>query len=151
MQPVTAPVASLSAIAAHLNFIRETGGPNRGHWVGYIQRQAGGSDGDSWCAEFICLVLQVAYSGVSPLPTTGSCQRMLDAASAKGWVVTTPQVDDLFFYVNDVGRAHHVGIVTGVDPLTGIAGNTSPDGLSDNGTGVFDHPISAHVFVRLPK
>ncbi len=53
------------------------------------------------------------------------------------------------------GRAHHVGIVTVLDPLTSIAGNTSEDGLSSEGTGVFEHALhvapSRIAFVRLPK
>lgn len=79
---------------------------------------------------------------------------MLADAHAKGYVVTQPQPDDLFFFVNSAGTPHHTGIVIGIAPLTGIAGNTSPTGQSSNGTGVFEHELNVNplriVFVRLP-
>jgi hypothetical protein len=146
--------ASLTAIARHFLFVREVGAPNDGAWVSFMQRRTGNSPGDSWCASFVCLVLDIAYRSLTPLVRSASCQVLLDDARRHGFVLpagTPPAVDDLFFYVNDEGHAHHVGIVTGVSPLTGIAGNTSEDGRSSNGTGVFEHPINASVFVRLPK
>ena len=146
-------VHSLTAIARRLNFITETEGPNAGAWVNFLQRFCGGQSGESWCCYFISVVEDIAYHGKSPSIRTGSCMVKLKEAKAKGWVVTTPQVDDLYFYVNPAGHAHHIGIVTAVSPaLTGIAGNTSPDGKSSNGIGVFEHGISSKsVFVRLPK
>jgi hypothetical protein len=38
-----------------------------------------------------------------------------------------------------------------IAPLTGIAGNTSEDGKSSNGTGVFEHGINARVFIHYPR
>jgi hypothetical protein len=146
---------SLTAMARRLNFIRETDGPNRGAWVNGLQRYCHGQSGDSWCADFVSFVLDWAYFGKSPLRLTGSTQQMLDEARTKGFVVDQPDVDDLFFFLNANGLPHHVGIVTGVGPLFGIAGNTSEDGLSVNGTGVFEHAItvtpSRIVFVRTPR
>lgn len=145
--------ASLVAVARRLKFIRETRGANRGAWVEWLQRFTGGSPGDPWCADLVSVVLDIAYFGRSPLEATGSTVLLLKVATAKGWRVDTPEVEDLYFFVRENGTPHHVGIVTGVDPLVGIAGNTSPDGLSDNGTGVFEHAIvygPQTVFVRLP-
>ncbi len=144
--------ASLVAVARHLAFIRETEGPNRGAWVSMLQRFCYGADGDSWCADFVSFVLDVAYHGHPPFPRTGSSQTLLERALAHGGVkVSAPIPEDLYFYVNAAGVAHHVGIVTSASPLEGIAGNTSEDGLSDNGTGVYEHAIPASaVFVRLP-
>jgi hypothetical protein len=146
--------ASLSVVARRLNFIRETDGPNAGAWVEFLQRFAGGKIGDSWCADFVSVVLDVAYHGNSPLPRTGWCPSMWQQAVNKGYVTTAPQVDDLFFYLNADGLAHHIGIVTAVAPLAGIAGNTSEDGRSSNGTGVFEHALAVDPklikFVRLP-
>lgn len=144
---------SLTAVARHLNFIRETNGPNAGAWVNCLQRFTGGISGDSWCADFVSFVLDVAYYGTRMLPRTGSTGRLLDAAKAKGWLVAAPAVDDLYFFINADGRPHHVGVITCVDPLTGIAGNTSEDGRSSNGTGVFEHaiPHTGILFVRVPK
>lgn len=143
---------TIVAVARHLLFVREQA-PNDGLWVGFIQRFTGNRPGDSWCASFVCLVLAIAYRGLSPLKITASCQLMLNDARTKGYIVPSrePQVGDLFFYLNPVGVAHHVGFVTAVKPLSGIAGNTSDDGKSVNGTGVYEHAIDAHVFVRLPE
>lgn len=147
--------ASLTAVARHLLFIRETLGPNRGFWVNKLQREAGGKDGDSWCADFVSFVLDIAYMGLSPLPKTGSTQRMLDAARRRGWIVSAPALDCLYFFVHPDGAPHHVGIVTDIRDhgiVVGIAGNTSPDGTSVNGTGVFEHqiPTTNVVYARLP-
>jgi hypothetical protein len=143
--------ASLTVVARRFSFIRETLGPNRGFFVSFLQRLCHGQPGDSWCADFVSLVLEVAFMGAPPLPRTGSTQVMLHTAEQKHMVVTVPRPDDLYFYVNAEGVPHHVGIVTNTDPLRGIAGNTSEDGKSSNGTGVFEHEISAAgtVFVRV--
>jgi hypothetical protein len=147
--------ASLTTVARRWSFVRETDGPNRGAWVSFFQRQCGGQDGDSWCCDFVSVVEDVAYRGRSPLRRTASCQLKLADARRLGLVVTTPAADDLYFFVNADGRAHHIGIVTAVSPLTGIAGNTSEDGQSSNGTGVYEHTLRVEpanvVFVRLPK
>lgn len=148
--------ASLSAVAKRLDFIRETEGPNRGYWVEFLQSFCDGVPGDSWCADFESFVEHVAYKGKNPTPRTGSTNAKLDFCLAKGWITKTPQVDDLYFYVHPTGRAHHIGIVSGVKgaAIWGIAGNTSSDGKSSNGDGVYEHAISVGpsvVFVRLPR
>lgn len=142
--------ASLSVIARRLNFIREHGA-NDGAWVNFVQRFTHNAAGDSWCASFVSLVVDIAYRGQSPLLRTASCALMLADAARKGYLVgDQPTVDDLYFFLDDKGHAHHVGIVSGLDPLAGIAGNTSADGKSSNGDGVYEHAITAKVFVRLP-
>jgi hypothetical protein len=144
--------ASLTAVARHLLHVRETRGPNRGFWVSKLQRECGGRPGDPWCADFVSFVLDVAYMGKPPLAPTGSTKAMLTQATVKGYGVTVPRVDDLYFFVRGDGTPHHVGIVTDTLPLSGIAGNTSEDGLSSDGVGVFEHPIASGprtVFVRL--
>lgn len=147
--------ASLHVIARRFSFIRETEGPNRGTWVNYLQRFCSGKDGDSWCADLVSKVIDIAYRGHAPVRRSGSCQEILTDARAKGFVKVAPAIDDLFFYVNADGHAHHVGVVTNASPLTGIAGNTSEDGKSSNGTGVFEHALTISpariVFVRLPR
>ncbi len=154
--------ASLTAVARHLSFIRETEGPNRGAWVSKLQRDCHGIDGDPWCADFVSFVLDVAYHGGAPLSPTGSTRAMLAQARAKGFSFSGDSAalkDDLYFFLRDDGTPHHVGIVTvgnasGLQ-LAGIAGNTSEDGLSAEGTGVFEHALTVApnriVFVRLPK
>lgn len=154
---MSSTAASLTAVAKHLDFIRETEGANRGFWVEFLQRFCDGVPGDSWCADFESLVEEVAYKGHNKTPRSGATNVKLAFCKKQGWIVKTPQVDDIFFYVYaDTGLAHHIGIVTGVanGKITAIAGNTSENGKSDNGTGVFEHTISAGpttVFARLPK
>lgn len=146
--------ASLSTIARRFSFVRETEGPNRGYWVAFFLHFTGNEEGDSWCASFTSLCAHIAYKGKSPAFRSASTIAQLNYARQKGWVVQTPRVDDLFFYVRDDGTPHHTGIVTTLAPLSGIAGNTSEDGRSSNGTGVFEHaldvPLRHLVFVRLP-
>lgn len=149
--PVT---ASLSAVFRRFLFVREVGGANTGAWVSFFQRFAGGQDGDSWCADVLCVVEDIAYHGHSPSRKTGSTHEKMEHARLHGWLITSPKVDDLYFYITDAGHAHHVGVVTNVTPLVGIAGNTSVDGNSSNGTGVFEHALVVQpqhiVFARLP-
>lgn len=141
--------ASLSVLARRLNFIRETA-PNDGAWVSWIQRYTHNQPGDSWCASFVSMLLDIAYRGRSPLVSSAACRVLLAEAARKGWIVTEPAVDDLFFYVKD-GLAHHVGIVSELKEgaVIGIAGNTSPAGTISNGTGVFEHAVKPQVYVRV--
>jgi hypothetical protein len=144
--------ASLSAIAKRFDFVRETGGPNRGAWVEWFLRFTGNQPGESWCASFESRCEDIAY-GQCITPKSASCQDKLDWAVRKGRVVREPAVDDLVFSINAQGRAHHIAIVSGTSPLTAVAGNTDEFGVSDNGTGVYDHAISREgkIFVRLPQ
>lgn len=139
-----------SEIAQQFRFIRETLGSNRGVWVEAFQRIGDGKPGDSWCADFVSGVLWICYQGPFPIPRTSNCDVMWGIAQQ--YEVATPAPDDLFFRVKG-SDAHHVGIVTSAAPLRGIAGNTSEDGKSSNGTGVFEHGLSTSPethFVRLP-
>lgn len=132
-------------------FVRETLGPNRGVFVEAFQRITDSKPGDSWCASFVSAVLWICYQGAPPLPRTASCDVMW--AIAEQYEVSAPQPGDVFFRVRSPGDAHHVGIVTSLGPLLGIAGNTSVDGQSSNGTGVFEHSFKVTPethFVRLP-
>lgn len=136
-------------IARQFLFVREaqTAGQNRGQRVEAIQRWCGGQPGDSWCAQFATMVLDIAYQGRSVIGRASSCADIHQFALRHRMVSTSPQPGMLFLYVNAEGRAHHVGIVTSINPLIGIAGNTSEDGSSSNGDRVAEHAISARVFV----
>lgn len=138
------------AIARQFRFVREAS-PNRGLRVEAIQKWSGGAAGDSWCAQFATMVLDICFQGKSPIPRWGVVQDIYNLAKQYSWVTSTPNINDLFLYVNADDHAHHVGFVTGTDPLVGIAGNTSEDGGSSNGTGVFEHKIKSTVFVKYPR
>jgi hypothetical protein len=73
--------------------------------------------------------------------------------STHGWVAPLPIVGDLVISIDPTnGKGHHIGICTETNPFTTIAGNTSEDGKSREGTGVFEHEMTMRnkVFVRLP-
>ena len=137
-------------IARLFLYVREAQsiGQNRGLRVEAIQHWAGGAFGDSWCAEFVWIVLDIFFAGHPPFDRMQSCEAIRAMAQDRGWITSTPSIGDLFLYINAAGRAHHAGFVTALAPLTGIAGNTSPDGSSPNGDGVYEHAISAKVFVH---
>lgn len=130
-------------IARQFLFVREAG-QNTGQRVEAIQKWSGGSPGDSWCCEFATMVLDICFEGNSPIPRLQSCQDVYDLAKKNKWLTTTPVEGDLFIYVNNVDHAHHIGIVTKTGGGIGIAGNTSEDGSSSDGTGVFEHSISTN-------
>lgn len=144
---------NLLAIARLFLFVREAG-PNHGARVNGIQTWGGGKDGDSWCAWLATLWLDLFFQGKSPLAREGNCEKIHQLALAQGWVVPAPQPSDFYLYVNDDGHAHHIGVVTVVSPLMGIAGNTDADGTSSNGDGCHEHALKVQpqhiVYFRVP-
>lgn len=143
----------LLEIARLFKFVREAGA-NHGLRVEAIQHWCGGAPGDSWCCEFATMVLDLFFQGNAPIERQGSCADVMAFCDRKGWMVSAPQPGDLFFLVTDEGHAHHIGFVTSTGPLTAIAGNTSIDGASANGDGVYEHELlvgSNHIrFARVP-
>ena len=137
-------------IARLFLFVREAG-PNRGLRVEAIQHWSAGQFGDSWCAEFATLVLDLFFQGASPIPRQGGAQDIRALCTANGWMTDTPSPGDLYFYVDANDHAHHVGLLTSLDPLMGISGNTSADGTSDNGDRVAEHSITATHFAAYPR
>ena len=140
------------AIARQFLFVREAG-QNHGLRVNAIQKWGGGEDGQSWCMWFATMVLDIAFQGEAPIPRQGSCEAVRQLARQNAWIVATPSVGDLVLSINDQGQAHHVGLVTKVDPLMSIAGNTSEDGASSNGDRVAEHVLDPanKEFVHYPR
>lgn len=130
-------------IARQFLYVREASVQNTGNKVEAIQKWCGGLKGESWCAYFATMVLDICFQGNSPIPRQGSCDNILELGKKNGWITNTPVKDDLFLYVNG-DDAHHIGIITEDGGKIGIAGNTSEDGGSSNGTGVFEHAISTN-------
>jgi hypothetical protein len=137
-------------IARLFLFVREAG-QNHGQRVEAIQRWCGGQPGESWCAYFATMVLDLAYGGEAPIRRQGVVQEIRDLATENGWITATPSMGDLFLYIDANDHAHHIGFVTGTEPLTGIAGNTDEHGTSSNGDRVAEHGITAKVFIHLPE
>ena len=143
-------------IARQFRYVRELPG-NKGQRVEAIQHWCGGAPGDSWCAYFATLVLDICYQGLSPLKRTGSCDEIFEIAREANWLYESPLPNDLYLRVRPgTEDAHHVGFVVATNPQTGriiqISGNTSADGLSSNGDGVYERDIPHSddlVFVRV--
>lgn len=143
-------------VARQFLFVREAQnlGQNKGARVEGIQRWALGSPGDSWCCEFATMVLDLAFQGQSPIPRMQVCEDVRELALEKHWIVDAPSEGDLVLSIDPAkNRAHHIGIVTDTTPLCSIAGNTSQDGTSSNGDGVYEHAISPKnkVYVHYPR
>lgn len=142
-------------IARQFLFVREAAEQNTGQRVEAIQKWSGGNKGDSYCCEFATMVLDICFQGNSPIPRLEACQDVYDLAKEKGWLVTEALKDDLYLYVDANNHAHHIGIVTKDGGTPGIAANTSEDGTSSNGTGIFEHDISTNPvtvkYVRFPR
>lgn len=136
-------------------FVREAATQNTGNRVEAIQKWCGGLKGESYCCYLQTMVLDICFQGNSPIPRLGACQSVYDLAKKNGWLVDKPLKDDIFLYVDDKDHAHHIGTITVDGGGDGIAGNTSPDGTSSNGTGVFEHSISTNPkrvkYVRFPR
>lgn len=148
----------LLEIARLFLFVREAS-PNAGRFVEAIQRWGGGQKGDSWCAFWVTMVLDLYYRGRTPTPTTGSCQAYLEWAQRTNLIHDTPEAGDLYIRLNDAGKAHHMGFVVATMPygerrFIGISGNTSVDGQSSNGDGIVETTLRygpSTVFVRLAE
>jgi hypothetical protein len=142
-------------IARLFLFVREAQaqGQNRGLRVEAIQHWSAGQFGDSWCAEFATMMLDIAFAGDAPIPRQGGVEAIRQLAATQGWLTDTPAVGDLVVSLTDAGVGHHIGIVTSTDPLTSIAGNTSEDGTSANGDRVAEHGISSTLktFIHYPR
>lgn len=140
-------------IARLFLYIRESATQNRGLRVEAIQHWSVGQFGDSWCAEFATMMLDIFFQGNAPIPRQGGVEAIRQLAATNGWLTTTPEVGDLVVSVTDAGVGHHIGILTNLDPLTSIAGNTSADGVSSNGDRVAEHQIvgALKVFIHYPR
>lgn len=161
-------------IARLFLFVRELEGQNnRGLRVEAIQHWSRGQFGDSWCDEFIQMVLDIAYAGDSPFPREtdidDACEATLAYAQNQGWVLPAeeqPTPGDLVVFLDEELRAHHIAMYTGqltpeghsLGPLPSpeycvIAGNTSADGASHNGDRVAEHAVSATdtLIIRYPR
>jgi hypothetical protein len=109
-------------------------GPLIDHWQAFV----GAHPGDPWCAGFACSVVHEArlLERMGPLEFKRSSGALRLLAINSALVTTDPQPGDLIIWNHGNGKGH-VSIKTG--DATHIAGNTSPDGKSRQGTGVYEH------------
>ncbi len=122
---------------------------NRGLRVEAVQHYSGGVFGDSWCAEMWWLWHDLFFRCAGPVPRFQAVQTFYDLAKQRGWLTNMPAPGSTFMLVNAADHAHHIGVVTDTAPLAGIAGNTSSDGESSNGDGVYEHRLTVQTpFLR---
>jgi hypothetical protein len=131
-------------IARQFLFVREADVQNTGLRVEAIQHWSSGNKGDSWCCEFVTMVLDICYQGAAPIPRLQACQDVYDLAQKNNWLTSSPVKDDIYIFVNSDDHAHHIGIITADGGAVGIAGNTSADGTSSDGDRVAEHQISTN-------
>jgi len=133
-------------------WVRERTGTNDGPWVEAIQRTTGNKKGDPWCASFVNFVLQIAYSGRSPVPVTASCDVLLEWARKEQRLTDTPEPGDVFLVMRTPTDAVHTGFVIAPRENTVLTceGNTNTAGSRD-GWGVFarERRRSGLLFVRV--
>lgn len=148
MRAQIVPVAQLL-----VGWVKEASGQNDGAWVESIQRITGNRRGDPWCASFVAWVLDIAFQGKNPLPRSGSCDVLLEAARSRKWLQADPEVGDVFLIMRTKTDAVHTGIVTAVSPtaVRTIEGNTNAAGARD-GWGVFvrERNRKGLAFIRIP-
>lgn len=149
-------------IAAALAFtgVCEHGGNNHGEMVELFLHGVGLAAGAPWCAAF---VHHVGYwsqydparrSSTWPLPATGACQVLAEAAGRRGVLTETPVRGGVFLlWAPSLGRFAHTGIVlepqcvpdaVGGWRCTTIEGNTGEDGSREGWTTA----IRERVFAR---
>ena len=147
-------------IARLFKHVREGASANSGARVEGIQRWSGGTKGDSWCCHFVTMVLDLYHAGKSPVPRHGACDVILALCATNGWMVRAEEMreGDIWFRLADPTDAVHIGFTTTPvkDGVFGqISGNTSEDGLSNNGNGVYERPVKyvpgKVAFARLPE
>lgn len=109
-------------------------GPYINDWLAFVNQPPG----QSYCAAFACSVVHEARTDLAmgPLQFKKSASALKLLEINKDLLTTDPQPGDLVIFRHERGLGH-VGIVTA--PGVYISGNTSPDGKSRNGTGVFEH------------
>lgn len=155
METTKGMLYSPTMIARQFLFVREAAIQNTGSRVEGIQRWGNGSKGQSWCAYFATMILDIAFQGNSPIPRQGACQTIYDLAKTNKWITINPKVNDIFLYIDDNNHAHHIGIVTVDGGNIGIAGNTSADGASSNGDRVAEHELISNkkhiVYISYPR
>jgi hypothetical protein len=145
---------ALVATARKYRNARESAGPNtdNGGFIDQCLAAIGGHPGQSWCAAAVsAFVKETAEQMGIKVNFHPSLSALRMLSKNPDLVVTDPQPGDIVIWdhtVDPAKPAGHVGILTDVVRVDGqvagmeaIAGNTSPDGKSREGTGVFEHAV----------
>lgn len=139
----------LVATARSYLYVRETS-PNAGPKINDWLASLGLPPGNSWCAAAACawIMEAAAASGTDVSHFKKSARALGLYEKNPGLIVKDPLPGDLVIWDHGGGLGH-VAVLTDVikvnavlAALAGIAGNTSADGHSRNGTMVAEHPVS---------
>lgn len=150
------PAAAIAYARKHLGVKEDAGRPNRGRMIDKWNTATGIPLNSQayWCGAFVNACLTAA--GLPPDRVLAWCPGIENRAKAgtAGWSWhSKPRPGDLALFTHD-GVAGHVGIVERVEGRTivTIEGNTSPNGTTNNGYGVFRRrrPLPARGFARPP-
>lgn len=140
-------------IARCFKGVREAG-ENKGLRVEAIQHYSGGQEGDSWCAEMVWMWMDLSSNQNPIFDRVQSCEVIHQWGIKNNRTSNEPNPGNLVLSINpNTNLAHHVGLITSINPLMSIAGNTSEDGISSNGDGVYEHIISPEnkVYISIEK
>jgi uncharacterized protein (TIGR02594 family) len=150
------PAAAIAYARKHLGVKEDPGRPNRGRLIDKWNTATGIPLNSQafWCGAFVNACLTA--SGLPPDRTLAWCPGIEARAKAGtgGWSWhSKPRPGDLALFTHG-GVAGHVGIVERVEgkSIVTIEGNTSPNGTTNNGYGVFRRrrPLPARGFARPP-
>lgn len=104
---------------------------NRGLDVDWILRSVGLEPGQPWCAALVYHLCRTGIGKRWPLPRTGSCDVLLEAARAQGMLKEKPTRGAVFLVMRNANDATHTGIVLKPYKDGSFAtgeGNTNDDG-----------------------
>ncbi|HET8758546.1 MAG TPA: CHAP domain-containing protein, partial [Solirubrobacteraceae bacterium] len=150
------PAAAIAYARKHLNVREDAGRPNRGRMIDKWNTATGIPLNSQayWCGAFVNACLTAA--GLPPDHVLAYCPSIENRAKAGtgGWSwQSKPRPGDLALFTHG-GVAGHVGLVERVEGSTVITieGNTSPNGTTNNGYGVFRRrrPLPIRGFARPP-
>ncbi len=129
---------ALIAAARATRFVREEPkGSNGGQGVEAMLAGVGLPKGQPWCAAAVAWWGVAALGARWPLPKTGGCAVLGDAAAAKGWLVAQPEVGDVFLiWFDSLKRFGHTGLVTDAGTIEGNAAGGGD--ATREGWGVFE-------------
>lgn len=127
------------AVARSQLWVREVGGDNRGQVVEHYLGVVGLAPGNPWCAAFVAWVGSASVPRW-PLPRTGGCQALKEAAERARLLRDRPAPGSVFLIWRPaLHRFAHTGFVVGAvaEGWKTLEGNTNPDGGRE-GYGVFE-------------
>jgi hypothetical protein len=142
---------ALVATARKYLYVRETAGPNMdgGGPIDKWLAAVGCAPGASWCAAAACGWVHETAQGLNVTVNWHNSASALALISRNPSFVVKDPTPGAFIVWDHGHGLGHIALLTDVVSVNGvpgglmaIAGNTSPDGKSREGTGVFEHDVT---------